>query len=254
MCFSAGADFAAAAGIGAVGVATLAQVRRPRLALFAALPLLFAGHQLTEGFVWLGMDRTISAAATRPFMYAFMLYAQAVLPLLIALAVLLVEPRGWRRAALAALVAVGVGLCAWGTWALAAAPSTVTVEGRCLTFRNPITNHPWTVLVYAGPACAAPLDLVAALGAAVRGAEPVGHGRGAGGQGLRPDLGLVPVRGLRQRDAVLGGAEGGAAVPRPRLDFPARPRDVSDAPEGFRPAGRRMALQPREGRTQRSSL
>ena len=157
MCFSAGADFAAAAGIGAVGVATLAQVRRPRLALFAALPLLFAGHQLTEGFVWLGMDRTISAAATRPFMYAFMLYAQAVLPLLIALAVLLVEPRGWRRAALAALVAVGVGLCAWGAWALAAAPSTVTVEGRCLTFRNPITNHPWTVLVYAGPACLAPL-------------------------------------------------------------------------------------------------
>ena len=79
MCFSAAADFTAAAGVGAVGVATLARVRTPRLAPFAALPLLFAAHQATEGVVWLGFDGRIGEAAVRPFVLAFMLVADEVL-------------------------------------------------------------------------------------------------------------------------------------------------------------------------------
>lgn len=56
MCYSATASFASAAVIGAVGAATLTQVRRRREIPFAALPLLFAVHQATEGLVWLGLE------------------------------------------------------------------------------------------------------------------------------------------------------------------------------------------------------
>ena len=44
MCFSAEADFVSAAVIGAIGVATLSQVEKPREIPLAALPLAFALH------------------------------------------------------------------------------------------------------------------------------------------------------------------------------------------------------------------
>ena len=170
MCFSAPADFTAAAVIGAVGVATLAQAREPRALPLAALPLLFAAHQLTEGFVWLGLDGRLGAAATRRAALLFMLYAQALLPMILAPAVALVEPDRRRRTAMWALAAVGVALGLWAAHGLLVAPSTVAVQGRCLAFRNPVTNHPWVAFTYALPTCGAPLlssrPVVRAFGAA----------------------------------------------------------------------------------------
>lgn len=157
MCFSAEADFAAAGVIGAVGVATLLQARRPEALPLAALPALFALHQFTEGFVWLGMDGRLGADATRQATFLFMLYAQALLPAIVAPAVALLEPREGRRRAMWAFAAVGVALGLWATWGLVTAPNTVAVEGRCLAFRNPVTNHPWVAFLYALPTCAAPM-------------------------------------------------------------------------------------------------
>jgi len=56
MCFSATASFVASGVIGSIGLATLRHVREPRTLLFAAVPMLFAVHQFTEGFVWLGLN------------------------------------------------------------------------------------------------------------------------------------------------------------------------------------------------------
>jgi hypothetical protein len=56
MCFSAEADFAVAAVVAPVGVATLRAAARPQELLLAALPLLLALHELTEGVVWLGLQ------------------------------------------------------------------------------------------------------------------------------------------------------------------------------------------------------
>ncbi|MYV64750.1 hypothetical protein GT043_01990, partial [Streptomyces sp. SID2131] len=52
MCWSATADLWAGLGIGAVGVASLASVRRPGDAPLAALPLLLGAHQVVEAAVW----------------------------------------------------------------------------------------------------------------------------------------------------------------------------------------------------------
>ncbi|MGL4543652.1 MAG: DUF6629 family protein, partial [Polymorphobacter sp.] len=63
MCFSATASFVASGVIGTVGVATLRHVREPRTLLFALLPMLFAAHQFTEGWVWLGLEGRIDGLA-----------------------------------------------------------------------------------------------------------------------------------------------------------------------------------------------
>ncbi len=156
MCFSAEADFTAAAVIGAVGAATLLQARRPEALPLAALPALFALHQLTEGFVWLGVDGRIGVDALHRATFLFMLYAQALLPVLVAPAVALLEPVGPRRTAMWAAAAVGAALGLWAAHALLSAPNTVALEGRCLAFRNPVTNHPWVAFLYALPTCGAP--------------------------------------------------------------------------------------------------
>jgi hypothetical protein len=53
VCFSASANFIGGGVLGAIGVATLTEVKHRRELLFAAMPCLFAVHQITEGFVWL---------------------------------------------------------------------------------------------------------------------------------------------------------------------------------------------------------
>lgn len=56
MFFSATANFVSSRVLGAVGVVTLTKVKHRRELLFAALPTLWAIHQLIEGFVWFGLD------------------------------------------------------------------------------------------------------------------------------------------------------------------------------------------------------
>lgn len=86
MCFSAAANFTGSGVLGTIGVLTLTKVKHRRELLFASLPTLFALHQFTEGFVWLGLDGVLSPAVTHAMAAAFMLYAQGLLPFLLPLA------------------------------------------------------------------------------------------------------------------------------------------------------------------------
>src|ERR1700691_4458084 len=122
MCFSATANFVGSGVLGTVGVLTLTRVRHRRELLFASLPTLFAIHQFTEGFVWLGLDGTLSPAVTHDMGAAFMLYAEGLLPFLLPLSVLLFEPDGKRRRRMLPFVALGGGTALYILWALTAYP------------------------------------------------------------------------------------------------------------------------------------
>src|SRR5580704_13605054 len=97
VCFSASANFAGSAVLGAIGVATIAEVKHRRELLFAAMPCLFALHQFTEGFVWLGLDSPSGSAMTHDAGAAYVLFAQGLLPVLLPLSVFLIEPTEQRR-------------------------------------------------------------------------------------------------------------------------------------------------------------
>lgn len=140
MCFSPTASFVASGAIGAIGVATLTQVREPRAILFAALPMFFALHQLIEGCVWLGLDGRIGPVATEHVVFLYMLYAKGILPLLIPLSVALMEPPGWRRAATTALIAPGALLCGWMVYAVIAFPTQTAIEQHSIAYMNRMTG------------------------------------------------------------------------------------------------------------------
>lgn len=141
MCFSASASFTGAAAIATIGVATLRHVREPRTLLFGAVPMLFALHQFTEGLVWLGLDGRMSPAALHRVALLFMIYAQGILPLLMPLAVALMEPPGRRRTAIVGLVCIGAVVSAWDLYGLATLPSRAYIELHSIAYRNAMTGN-----------------------------------------------------------------------------------------------------------------
>lgn len=112
MCFSPEMDLVAGVTVGGLGLEALRHVHRRRDVPLGTLPLLLGAHQLIEAFVWWGERGQVAADTGRMATWLYMTVAYVVLPVLVPIAVLAIEPeRGRRRimawfGALGALVAV----------------------------------------------------------------------------------------------------------------------------------------------------
>jgi hypothetical protein len=110
MCYSPGADAVVGGIVVVIGVDALRHVREPKQILLASLPLLFGLHQITEAFVWWGIQGQVSESIGRVAVWVYVLFALAALPALVPVAVLGVEPSASRRRLIAALAALGIGV------------------------------------------------------------------------------------------------------------------------------------------------
>lgn len=153
MCFSATANFVGSGVLGAVGVVTLTRVKHRRELLFASLPTLFAVHQFTEGFVWLGLDGTFSPAVTHNMGAAFMLYAQGLLPFLLPLSVFLFEPTAKARQRMLPFLVLGTATALYILWALTAFPTQIYVKGNSIVYINQATNNLAVAVLYVIATC-----------------------------------------------------------------------------------------------------
>ncbi|MEO6798635.1 MAG: DUF6629 family protein [Rhodanobacter sp.] len=155
MCFSATASFASSAVIGVIGVAALARSRYRNEWLFASIPLLFALHQFAEGAVWLGLSGNGLLGAVNPWGFAYMLYAQGLLTLLITLSVWLIEPERTRRLMVLPFLILGAALTSYMLWALVTFPTAIYVEDHSVVYRNPASSHLWMAVLYVIATCGA---------------------------------------------------------------------------------------------------
>jgi hypothetical protein len=153
MCFSATANFVGSAVLGAVDVVTLTRVKHRRELLFAALPTLLAIHQFIEGFVWLGLDGILSPAVAHNMGAAFMLYAQGLLPFLMPLSVLLLEPDAKSRRRMLPFLVLGGGTALYNLWALTAFPLQLYIRGNSIVYINQATNHTAVAVLYVIATC-----------------------------------------------------------------------------------------------------
>ena len=139
MCFSATASFSAGAlllGIGTLTLRSAMATHQPRALPFAVIPFLFAVQQLIEGVIWL----TFSSAA--PLLNSVMTHVYSFLshvlwPVYVPLAVLLMEPAGWRRRALTAFVAAGAAVGAYLLVVLVAFPIVSRPTGQHIEYVSP---------------------------------------------------------------------------------------------------------------------
>lgn len=134
MCFSPTADFVAAGVVGVIGVATLRQVRRPRDLVIGALPLLFAAHQFVEGFVWLGLRGQVSSGVQDAAAEIYLIYAQAILPMLVPLGFLLLERSARHRRRLWPFLGLGVGVGLFLLWHITQYPIYAEARPLCVAY------------------------------------------------------------------------------------------------------------------------
>jgi hypothetical protein len=153
MCFSATADFTSSVILGAVGVATLREVKDRRDFLLAAMPGLFAIHEFVEGFVWLGLDGRLSPQVAHNAGAAFVLYAQGILPFLLPLSVFLIEPTKRQRRRMLGFVILGGLLALYLLWGLIAYPLAISDQSHSIVYVNVITNTTLVAVLYVVATC-----------------------------------------------------------------------------------------------------
>jgi len=146
-------NFTLSGAIGLVGILTLRKVSTPNEVVFALLPLLFALHQFTEGFVWLGVNGHIEPRAFNLAAGIFIYYAQGLLPFLVPLAVWLIEKKAWRKNILGILTFLGFALAVYTMYGLSTVPSSVTVVNNILFYNNPWTSNYYDAIIYIITTC-----------------------------------------------------------------------------------------------------
>jgi hypothetical protein len=159
VCFSATASFSAGAVLLGVGTLTLRSARAShpwRDLPFAAIPLLFAIQQLIEGVIWL----TFSSEApllnsVMTHMYSF--FSHVLWPVYVPVAVLLMEPRGWRHRALMAFVATGAAVGVYLLVVLVAYPIVSRPTGQHIEYVSPHFFAAVTMTLYLLSTAVSPL-------------------------------------------------------------------------------------------------
>ena len=111
MCFSPEGDLAAGIVVTAIGVDAVRHLhhRHDHLAL-AVLPLLLGIHQIDEAFVWWGLQGVVPHGLGRAATWLYLLIAFVVLPVLVPLVVMALEPTAGRRRRMLPFLAIGTGV------------------------------------------------------------------------------------------------------------------------------------------------
>lgn len=114
MCFSTEASFTAALVLGIAGGAILKNHSSPPQFFLAAIPLLFAIQQFSEGLVWLHLSHHVGSESL--FLNAqrlFLIFAFLIWPIWIPLSLVILEQVPWRRLLLSLNFAGGIALSLW---------------------------------------------------------------------------------------------------------------------------------------------
>ena len=150
MCFSATASFSSGAlllGIGALTLRSARATRQPRALLFAAIPIVFAIQQLIEGVIWLTFTADVprlNAVMT----HAYSFFSHVLRSVVVPVAVVLMEPKRWRRRALTSFVAAGTAVGGYLLVVLVAYPIVSRPTGQHIEYVSPHFFAALTMTLY----------------------------------------------------------------------------------------------------------
>jgi Trk-type K+ transport system membrane component len=153
MCFSPDADYTAAAVVGVVGVETLRRVRHRRELIVGSLPLLFALHQFTEGFVWLGLRGEVSSGLGNTAKDIYVVYAYALLPMLVPVGLYLIEPSPRHRRWVLPFAVLGVAVGGLMLWEVTQYPIYAQEHASCIAYNSSAPYLEQAAVVYVIATC-----------------------------------------------------------------------------------------------------
>lgn len=136
MCYSATASFTAGTALTVVGALTLRKSQGKREIPLALIPLLFGVQQLTEGLVWVSLGRDLPLLQSWAT-YIYSMFSHVVWPILVPLAILLVEPKPWRRRTVGVFFALGLSVGLYLLYFIVRFPVTARVRGDSISYDSP---------------------------------------------------------------------------------------------------------------------
>ncbi|HEY7947453.1 MAG TPA: DUF6629 family protein [Acidimicrobiales bacterium] len=126
MCFSPEGDLAVGLVVTGIGVDACRHLRgRNNYLLLAATPVVLGAHQIDESLVWFGLQGHVPHLAGRIAMWIYLAIAFVVVPILVPLAILVLEPKGRRRWLIGGFFGLGVGVGAYLLVQMLRGPVTV---------------------------------------------------------------------------------------------------------------------------------
>jgi hypothetical protein len=152
MCFSPEADLTTGVIVGAVGIDALRHASRPQQMVLASLPLLLAVHEMDEALVWWGLRGQLPWAVTHAAIYIFLTVA-FVLPFLVPLATLGIEPVLQRRRIMAAFLLVGAITTSALLFAVVGSPVGATIDGSHIAYTAQVSYGNLLVALYLLATC-----------------------------------------------------------------------------------------------------
>jgi hypothetical protein len=111
VCFSPEGDLAVGLVVTGIGVDACRHLRgRNNYLLLAATPVLLGAHQIDESLVWWGLQNHVPHLAGRIAMWIYLAIAFVVVPVVVPLAILKLEPTARRRWLITPFFLLGVGV------------------------------------------------------------------------------------------------------------------------------------------------
>jgi len=148
VCFAPEADAVVGGIIVIIGIDALRHVEEPKQLALASVPMLLGVHQLTEAFVWWGVQDHVAHPIERVAVWTYLLIAFAALPIVVPVAVGLVERSAMRRRIIVAFGALGVAVAVALTISLFRGPINAVIGGRYIAYHvdELRLGGPWTGL------------------------------------------------------------------------------------------------------------
>lgn len=147
MCFSAGASFGAGALLSVIGVASLKKVQQRSQIPFAAIPLIFAVQQITEGFLWLSFTHPTFASVQTLCTYVFLFFAQIVWPFWVPMAILTLDKKGKPKTAENLLLLLGTAVSLYLAYCLLSFHVESSALGKHISYKQ---HYPEALSRYGG--------------------------------------------------------------------------------------------------------
>jgi hypothetical protein len=153
VCFSAEADLVAGIVISGAGVDALRHVEKRSEIPLASLPLVFGAHQIIEAFTWWGLDGRVPEGVGTVALWAYLVIAFGVVPVLVPGAVCAVEPEPGRRRLLVPFCVLGIAVAAVLVAEMISGPVSAEVACRYIDYEVGIGYGGQIATLYVAATC-----------------------------------------------------------------------------------------------------
>ncbi len=156
MCFSAEASFIVSGTLSIIGVSAIKQVKLKKDIFVAAIPLVFALQQLTEGLLWVTLQNPDSGLAQTSHWLAglYGIFIGVIWPVYAPFAIYREETDHQSKRAIASMLLAGIGLAAYTIIGMIHEPIVASITKHSIHYAHEVEGQQFVLAMYLFATCA----------------------------------------------------------------------------------------------------